>query len=31
MVKTSGAAWWLMGSWHHHRFEGKVEIVGVLP
>ncbi|KAK2375656.1 hypothetical protein QL285_076534 [Trifolium repens] len=22
------ATWWLVGSWHHHRFDGKVEIVG---
>ncbi|KAK2386509.1 hypothetical protein QL285_060397 [Trifolium repens] len=22
------AARWLVGSWHHHRFKGKVEIVG---
>ena len=27
-MTTSVAARWLVGSWHHHRFKGKVEIVG---
>ncbi|MCI82343.1 hypothetical protein A2U01_0103617, partial [Trifolium medium] len=27
-VQQGGAACWLVGSWHHRQFKGKVEIVG---
>ncbi|CAJ2659123.1 unnamed protein product [Trifolium pratense] len=30
-VVQGGEARWLMGSWHHHRFKGKVEICCKLP